>query len=398
MAGAADPGLIRSNRVPRAGVGRRHEIGRSRQDQKQRLNSTRVETTIGQEGAARRLAQRSRRIGFLGAELDLASSAEVLEEAAASLATRRPIQISALNVAKLVALRNDPAFRRQVIDSDLVIADGMGIVLGARLLGHRVPERVTGIDLFQALLALCERRGHRVFLLGATAAVLAAAVAEIRRRHPGLQIAGARHGYFTPAEAPAIVDEINRMRADCLFVAMPSPAKERFLANHGARLAVSLQMGIGGSLDVVAGCKRRAPGWMQAVGLEWLWRTLLEPRRLFWRYFSTNWAYAGLLLRAMLAGDGSAAAGSRAPAQGGPSRSMAAASAWRAGSPATSATCSTPRKIARTCRSTSSSTRGAGRRCRSGRGPCSRPCTSAARSPPAPGWSRAARSTSCTCT
>ncbi len=266
------------------------------------------------------------RIEFLGGRLDVMNFGQVIESIAAALEAARPVQIVAINVAKQVALRRDPALRQHVMSSDIIIPDGMGIVVGARLLGHRVPERVAGIDVFEALLPLCERRGWRVYLLGATEAVLAAAVAEIGRRHPHLQIAGVHHGYFAADQAAGIVDAINSARTDCLFIAMSSPHKERFLSQHGPRLAVSLRMGIGGSLDVMSGRRRRAPGWVQHGGLEWLWRAGLEPRRLFWRYLSSNAAYAGLLLRALLARPavGAGAGLDRGPGDAGPPPARAA--------------------------------------------------------------------------
>jgi N-acetylglucosaminyldiphosphoundecaprenol N-acetyl-beta-D-mannosaminyltransferase len=241
------------------------------------------------------------RIDFLEGRIDLTTCAAVLARVERCLQQRRAIEITAMNVAKLVALRRDPELRRAILASDLIIVDGMGILFGARLLGHRVPERIAGIDLFQALLPLCARRGYPIFLLGARPSVLRSALATLRQRHPQLVIAGARHGYFGKEDSGAIVGEINRSGAACLFIAMPSPAKERFLARHRQDLAVSLRMGIGGTLDVVAGRLPRAPAPLQAAGLEWLWRSAFEPRRLLWRYLRTNTVYAGLLARARIA-------------------------------------------------------------------------------------------------
>jgi N-acetylglucosaminyldiphosphoundecaprenol N-acetyl-beta-D-mannosaminyltransferase len=214
---------------------------------------------------------------------------------------RRPLQHVALNVAKLVNLRRDPELRADVFGADIVGVDGMGILVGARLFGVSVPERVAGVDLMERVLALCAEQGFRPYLLGAKADVLAAAVAELARRHPTLRLAGVQHGYFSAAEEPAVVAAIRESRADCLFVAMPTPRKERFMAAHRTAMDVPFVMGVGGSIDVLAGHVQRAPLAWQKSGFEWLYRTLQEPRRMWRRYLTTNIAYAGILGRALIA-------------------------------------------------------------------------------------------------
>ena len=176
----------------------------------------------------------------------------------------------------------------------------MGILIGARLMGLHVPERVAGVDLMERIFALCAREGFRPYLLGARPEVLAQAVAELRRRHPALAIAGQQHGYFSAAEQPAVVSAIRDSAADCLFVGMPTPRKERFMAAHRAELGVPFVMGVGGGIDVLAGHVRRAPDAWQRSGFEWLYRTLQEPRRMWRRYLTTNLAYAGILAGGLL--------------------------------------------------------------------------------------------------
>lgn len=234
---------------------------------------------------------------FLGVPLDPLTMAETLARAEHAMRTRTPLHHVVVNVAKLVSLQRDAELRRDVLESDLINADGMGVVWGARLCGHRIPERVTGIDLMIALLERCARDGHACYFLGAKADVLERAIADLRRRLPDLRIAGYRDGYFRTDEEPDVVAAIRASGADCLFVAMPSPLKERFLRKHRDRLGASFIMGVGGSIDVVAGVVRRAPGWMQAVGLEWFYRLVQEPRRMWRRYLATNARYLVLLLR-----------------------------------------------------------------------------------------------------
>ena len=204
-----------------------------------------------------------------------------------------------INVAKFVAMRENPELDQDVRTSDLINVDGMGILWAARVLGLDVPERVAGIDLFESVLALCAAHGYRPFLLGARQEILERAVEVARERYAGLLFAGWRNGYFSGSEEGGVVSEIKASQADCLFIGMPTPRKERFLASHGGKLGVPFVMGVGGSLDVLAGAVRRAPPLIQAFGLEWLFRMAQEPRRLGPRYLKTNAAFACILIKAL---------------------------------------------------------------------------------------------------
>lgn len=207
----------------------------------------------------------------------------------------RPVRHTALNAAKVVHAQADPLLRESIVTSDLVSLDGQAVVWAARLLGHRAPERVAGIDLMWELLRSAHERRLRVFFLGATADVLARVVDRVRDELPNVVVAGAHDGYFRDAEAESVAAEIAASRADLLFVAMPTPRKEQFLHRHLDAMAVGFAMGVGGSFDVVAGQTRRAPRWMQRAGLEWMFRIAQEPRRLFRRYAVTNIRFVALV-------------------------------------------------------------------------------------------------------
>lgn len=206
----------------------------------------------------------------------------------------------ALNVAKLVNARTDAELDRDVRASDIVGVDGMGIVYALRLLGHRVSQRVAGADLFESLIAECAARGLRPYLLGATPEVLASARLKLAERYPNLVLAGSHHGYFRPEQEKSVCDLIRASGAHCLFIAMPTPRKERFMARHRDSLGVPFVMGVGGTLDVVAGHVKRAPALVQSLGLEWAYRMMQEPRRLATRYLRTNLIFAVLLARELL--------------------------------------------------------------------------------------------------
>jgi N-acetylglucosaminyldiphosphoundecaprenol N-acetyl-beta-D-mannosaminyltransferase len=240
---------------------------------------------------------RTMRAELFGVPVDALSFDETVQCAITAMETRTCCQHVALNVAKLVNSRHDPELDQDIRQSDIVSIDGMGILFALRLLGVRVPHRVTGIDLFQRLLAECAKRGLRPYLLGATPEVLSDAMAVLKRRYPDLQLAGFHHGYFSLEQEEGICRKIAASNADCLFIAMPTPRKERFMHRFRDRLGVPFLMGVGGSIDVVAGHVQRAPSIVQRVGLEWFYRLAQEPRRLGWRYLWTNTVFLGMLLR-----------------------------------------------------------------------------------------------------
>jgi N-acetylglucosaminyldiphosphoundecaprenol N-acetyl-beta-D-mannosaminyltransferase len=212
----------------------------------------------------------------------------------------RFVQHMAVNAAKLVAMRDDPALREAVGRCELVTADGQAVVWASRLLGDAVPSRVAGIDLMHAVLTLAERKRYRVFVLGARREVLEQAMARLAEQHARLEVAGYRDGYFPASQDAEVAEAIRETRPDILLVAISSPRKEYFLDRHGRELGARFVMGVGGSIDIVAGLTRRAPRWMQRVGLEWAFRLLQEPRRLLRRYTIINAQFMAMVARGVV--------------------------------------------------------------------------------------------------
>lgn len=237
-------------------------------------------------------------VRVMGCPIDSLTQEQTLAVVTKMIRSGIPNQHVVVNAAKIVNMGGDVDLRNDVVNADLINADGMSVVWAARLLGVSLPERVTGIDLMESLVALSAKEGWRPYFLGAREDIVMKVVAEYPKRYPGLQIAGYRNGYYTPEEESDIVKTIRDSRADILFVAMNSPQKERFLSKWKMELRVPFQMGVGGSFDVVAGHTVRAPRWMQGVGLEWLFRFLQEPRRLWRRYFETNTAFLSMFFKA----------------------------------------------------------------------------------------------------
>ncbi len=229
--------------------------------------------------------------------LTLAETVDHIEEMirqgreAAQATTRQHVVV---NVDKIVKLQRDPELREAILGCDLINADGQPVVWASRLLGRPLKERVTGVDLFGALIERCAARGFRPYLLGARQEVVEKVAAILQ---PKVQLAGWRNGYWNGDEEAGVVGQIRQARPDILFVAMSSPKKELFLKRWKHELRVPFVMGVGGTFDVVAGVVGRAPRWMQRCGLEWLYRLAQEPRRMWRRYLVEDMAFFWLLAK-----------------------------------------------------------------------------------------------------
>lgn len=246
------------------------------------------------------MTARADRLRFFDCPLDPITPTQLLQRAQIAAEGGAPLRIEGLNVAKLIEARAQAPLREALEQAELVHIDGSGISLGLRWVGRMPPPRRAGIDLMQDLCAQAAQCGAGVYLLGARAAVVEAAAQRLRASVPGLRIVGSRDGYFGESEVSQVVAAIRASGARYLFIGISSPKKELFLQRHWSELGVALAMGVGGSFDVLSGLLPRAPRWLQALGVEWLFRLMLEPRRLGWRYVRTNALYLLLLVRARL--------------------------------------------------------------------------------------------------
>jgi N-acetylglucosaminyldiphosphoundecaprenol N-acetyl-beta-D-mannosaminyltransferase len=236
------------------------------------------------------------KVELFGVPVDLLTIDETVVRCDELIEQRRPVQHAFINAAETVMMEDVPGFRETLAACDIVNADGQSIIWAARLLGVVLPGRVAGPDLMERLLELAERKGYPVYFLGAKAEVLVDFEAAVMKLHPRLAIAGRHHGYFDDDEA--VADQIHDSGARLLFVAISSPRKEFFLSRNLERIGPLFTMGVGGSFDLLAGVTRRAPRWMQDAGLEWLFRLIQEPRRMWRRYLIGNARFLGLTLRA----------------------------------------------------------------------------------------------------
>ena len=240
------------------------------------------------------------RFTLLDCPIDNLSLKEVLERIEGFIHRRTPHQHIAINVHKVVQAYRDPKLHKVVQQCHLSCPDGQPLIWLARLMGRPLKLRITGIDLMMQLLTLAANKHYRVYFLGARHAVVSAVVERCQGHYSGLQVAGYRDGYWKPDQEPEVVEAIRQARPDILFVALGSPQKEFFIHQHLDHLQVPFAMAVGGSFDVLAGRTKRAPVWMQRNGLEWFWRVLQEPRRMWWRYFRDGLVFTYLVLREFL--------------------------------------------------------------------------------------------------
>ena len=202
-----------------------------------------------------------------------------------------------VNSATVNDIAGNEEYRRAINNADLLNIDGMSVVWALRCLGYKVPERVATPDLADDILSMAEKEGFTVFLLGAKEDILLQCQNSLGVTMPNLKIAGYQHGYFDPGIVDVIVDRINEAKPDILLIGMSSPKKELFSEKYRHHLKANYILGVGGYFDILAGYTRRAPRWMQNIGMEWFFRFIQEPRRMWRRYLIGIFQFLWLVLK-----------------------------------------------------------------------------------------------------
>lgn len=221
-------------------------------------------------------------VTILGVRIHRLTWDEVLRGVEVLMEDGEQHQIGTVNPEFVMRARQEPAFHDLLNRLDMAWPDGVGLLWAAKRLGQPIPERITGSDGVPRLAALSAQHGWKLFLLGAAPGVAEKAALRLQERWPALQVAGTYGGSPAPAEEEAIVQRINRSGAEILFVAYGAPAQDYWIGRNLSRLThVRLAMGVGGSLDFIAGTQKRAPHWIRQLSLEWFYRLLREPWR--WR-------------------------------------------------------------------------------------------------------------------
>lgn len=233
---------------------------------------------------------------------DPLTQAQALDAIALLVARGRGGFVTTPNVDHIVLAHEHPGLAEAYRKTALSLVDGQPVVWMARLLGRPVPEKVSGSDLIGPLMARAAQDAWRVYLLGGSAQVSALAEMRLKQRYPGLIVCGRDTSRWDPhgADAIASAERIRRARPDLVIVALGCPKQELWMARYGPYIAPAVAIGLGGSLDFVAGAVRRAPRWVSRMGLEWIYRLLQEPRRLAYRYLVRDVKVVPLFTRAWL--------------------------------------------------------------------------------------------------
>ena len=240
-----------------------------------------------------------KKINFLDIPLDILTMDETVNKIDKAIISNKQVHHCVINAGKVVNIQNDEILKESVINSDIINADGMSIVWAVRFLGYKIQERVAGIDLMENLILLAYKKNYSCFFLGAKEEVVKKVVSHCSVKYSEKIIAGFRDGYFDEKDEKDIIKKIKESDAEFLFVAITSPKKEIFLNKYKNELKnINLIMGVGGSFDVIAGTVRRAPKYIQDLGLEWFYRFIQEPKRMWRRYLIGNFKFVILIFKA----------------------------------------------------------------------------------------------------
>jgi len=241
------------------------------------------------------------RITIFNTPVDAWTKDETVQFIEEMVEAKQQVIHTCINANKVVLMDSDEELHKSVSEADIISADGQAVVWASKLLKCPIPERVPGIDLMEKLLEMASANAYSAFFFGAQQEVVENVAKKYSHQFSPSIVGGYRNGYYSDSDLPQIAEEINNSGCQLLFVAIPSPKKENFIYRYAKTMSnVILLMGVGGSFDVVTGRVKRAPAWMQDNGLEWLFRLIQEPRKMWRRYLIGNVKYISITLRELL--------------------------------------------------------------------------------------------------
>lgn len=221
----------------------------------------------------------SKKVDVLGIEFDHTTKTETVNTLKSLIKENKKTFIVTANPEIVMHAQRDPQYKKILQSADYIMPDGIGIVMGAKLLKNPLPERIPGFDLMKDLLNIANEEHYRVFFLGAREDVLNKAIANVNHEYPGIKIAGCHHGFFNEND-PEIVDMVKGSNPDMVFVALGFPRQERWISQNSHLFEKGIFMGVGGSFDVLSGTVKRAPELWRKLNIEWLYRLIKQPQRL----------------------------------------------------------------------------------------------------------------------
>lgn len=219
------------------------------------------------------------KVDILGVQVDSVTMQQAVAVVEKFMDERAGVLVATANAEMIMRATHDAELMRILNGAALVVPDGAGTVWAAHHLGYEMPERVAGYDMAQQLMKNAPAKKRRIYFFGSAPGVADKAKAKAERLYPGIEIVGVRNGFFTEKDESQIIADIKAAKPDLLLVALGVPKQEKWLAKHLAELEVPVAIGVGGTLDVMAGVMKRAPLWMQKAKLEWLFRGMLQPKR-----------------------------------------------------------------------------------------------------------------------
>lgn len=228
------------------------------------------------------------RITILNTVIDVLNVQETIDLVEKYVKTKTPLHLMGVNADKINEVNSNERMKQIVNSCGVINADGASVILASKYLNKPLPERVAGVDLMQSLVALAEKKGYSIYLLGAKQEVVEKTAEVLKTKHSKLNLVGLHNGYFKKSDWHLISDELKELKPDFVFVGITSPIKEYLIEYLQEEGNDSVFMGVGGSFDVISGNISRVPKWMQKCNLEWLYRVMQEPKRLFKRYFIGN--------------------------------------------------------------------------------------------------------------
>ena len=233
-------------------------------------------------------AEPAREIRMMGVRIDNPTMHEAAHRIVTLSETGEPVQVCFVNADCFNIAATDAPYRSTLAAADMVLADGIGARIAAGIFGQKIRENINGTDMLPYLCEALEESGKSVYLLGGKPGVGEDAAAWMSERYPTLRVAGVQHGYYSRGEEPAVLGAIRRESPAVLLVALGAPKQEKWIATHKHELGATVAIGVGGLLDFYSGRVPRAPVWMRELGMEWLFRFMQEPRRMWRRYFVGN--------------------------------------------------------------------------------------------------------------
>ncbi|EOH52847.1 WecB/TagA/CpsF family glycosyltransferase [Enterococcus faecium EnGen0263] len=235
------------------------------------------------------------RYSILNTAIDSFTLNETLKKITENIDNEDSVYQVSINANKINLMEEDARLKAIINNADFVNADGMSIIWAAKLLHIPIKNRITGVDLFYRLLEISEQKNYRIYFLGATQESLEEMVARLSNDHPTLEIAGYQNGYYSDEQK--VVSDIKNSQPDILFLGFSSPKKEIWIESYKEELQIPFIMGVGGSFDIYSGKTKRAPKWIQNIGMEWFYRFIQEPIRMFDRYIIGNARFVQMVIK-----------------------------------------------------------------------------------------------------